>query len=210
MAIQLIKDFDYRYQQCNDAYAHLVKLPDRESLHGKDDEYFIKNFMAGHKEVSQIQLLNEFLQQDTYCFRGGSLFILDAHYYSGERHFLLTHKSPYYGDNGKISGVQCSGINLGTLKSNELATYLNNPQIHVTASSLEIIETYQATPLKQYALSPRELDCVPLLQYGKTNQDIAAVLGVSRRTVESHIESIKQKTKSPNKKALVELLIKAI
>ena len=43
------------------------------------------------------------------------------------------------------------------------------------------------------ALSPRELDVLSLLVRGKTNAEMAAELGVSERTVYSHVESIKHK-----------------
>jgi len=42
-------------------------------------------------------------------------------------------------------------------------------------------------------LSARELDVLSLLVRGKTNAEMAAELGVSERTVYSHVESIKHK-----------------
>jgi DNA-binding CsgD family transcriptional regulator len=43
------------------------------------------------------------------------------------------------------------------------------------------------------ALTGRELEVVEWLRAGKTNRDIAAIVGASRRTVEKHLEHIYQK-----------------
>ncbi len=49
----------------------------------------------------------------------------------------------------------------------------------------------QATPsLDQYQLTPRELEVLSWVAKGKTNRDIAEILGMSPRTVNKHLEHI--------------------
>ncbi|MFN4279296.1 helix-turn-helix domain-containing protein [Thermosynechococcus sp.] len=52
-------------------------------------------------------------------------------------------------------------------------------------------------------LSERELQILELVATGLTNQDIAAKLDISKRTVDNHISNILMKTKTENRVALV-------
>lgn len=52
-------------------------------------------------------------------------------------------------------------------------------------------------------LSERELQVIELVAAGQTNQEIAAVLEISKRTVDNHISNILNKTKTDNRVALV-------
>jgi DNA-binding CsgD family transcriptional regulator len=51
----------------------------------------------------------------------------------------------------------------------------------------------QSTPFMELALTGREREVLDCLAAGKTNRDIAAILGTSTRTVEKHLERIYQK-----------------
>jgi DNA-binding NarL/FixJ family response regulator len=55
----------------------------------------------------------------------------------------------------------------------------------------------------QAPLSERELQVVELVAIGLTNQDIAAKLEISKRTVDNHISNILTKTETENRVALV-------
>ena len=52
-------------------------------------------------------------------------------------------------------------------------------------------------------LSERELQIVELVANGLTNQEIAAALEISKRTVDNHISNILTKTSTDNRVALV-------
>ena len=52
-------------------------------------------------------------------------------------------------------------------------------------------------------LSDRELQIIDLVAAGLTNQEIAAKLEISKRTVDNHISNILTKTKTNNRVALV-------
>ena len=72
------------------------------------------------------------------------------------------------------------------------------------------------TPIRQYAfkldndekiqLTQRELHCISHLLNNKTAVEISAAMHISKRTVESHLENIKQKLQCENKPALIKLL----
>lgn len=53
------------------------------------------------------------------------------------------------------------------------------------------------------SLSDRELQIIDLVAAGLTNQEIAAKLEISKRTVDNHISNILTKTETGNRVALV-------
>lgn len=59
----------------------------------------------------------------------------------------------------------------------------------------------------KYALTTRERECVFLLIRGKTAKEIGVFLSLSKRTIESYIENIKNKMDCKNK---AEILVKAV
>ncbi|AGY58349.1 helix-turn-helix domain-containing protein [Gloeobacter kilaueensis] len=52
-------------------------------------------------------------------------------------------------------------------------------------------------------LSDRELQILELVAQGLTNEDIAAALEISKRTVDNHVSNILQKTRTKNRVELV-------
>ena len=54
-------------------------------------------------------------------------------------------------------------------------------------------------------LTKREIDVLQLIKQNKNNQDIAAIMGVSKRTVENHISNIYLKTKTASREELMRL-----
>jgi DNA-binding CsgD family transcriptional regulator len=59
--------------------------------------------------------------------------------------------------------------------------------------SHEAPQTPAARRLQQVALTPRETEVLSWLSKGKTNRDIADILGMSPRTVNKHLEHIFEK-----------------
>lgn len=59
---------------------------------------------------------------------------------------------------------------------------------------------------KEFKLSIRETDCLKLLMRGHTTEETSIALGLSKRTVETHLENIKNKTGTNNKNDLIKLI----
>ncbi len=59
-------------------------------------------------------------------------------------------------------------------------------------------------------LTEREQDCLPLILLGDTSKEIAKKLGISHRTVEGYLESLRKKFKARNKNELIAKLAKKI
>jgi DNA-binding CsgD family transcriptional regulator len=62
-------------------------------------------------------------------------------------------------------------------------------------------QTRRARPLAVYDLTPRETDVAGWLAKGKTNGEIATILGASPRTVEKHVEKVLEKLGVENRTA---------
>ena len=61
---------------------------------------------------------------------------------------------------------------------------------------LLLSEKCSGTPwsaLAEYGLTPRELEVLAWVTKGKTNPEIAQILGMSARTVQKHLEHVYQK-----------------
>ena len=63
------------------------------------------------------------------------------------------------------------------------------------------------TPMAQFSLTPRENDVLGWLAKGKTNRDIAEILGMSPRTVNKHLEHIFIKLGVETRSAAVAMVV---
>lgn len=64
-----------------------------------------------------------------------------------------------------------------------------------------------AKPIAQFSLTPRECDVLNWLAKGKTNRDIADIIGISSRTVNKHLEHIFVKLGVETRSAAVALAV---
>lgn len=69
--------------------------------------------------------------------------------------------------------------------------------------------TALSQPLVAYQLTPREAEIGIWLAEGKTNPEIAAILGVSPRTIEKHMEKILSKLGAENRTTAAVMIAKA-
>lgn len=80
-------------------------------------------------------------------------------------------------------------------RTGELTILLEEKRVEHTDTSrisslLELTGGISAAQREQYRLTPRETDVLNWLAKGKTNRDIADILGMSPRTVNKHLEHI--------------------
>ena len=74
-------------------------------------------------------------------------------------------------------------------------------------TAVDLSEPAVSSATSSASLTPRELEIVQLLAEGKANKQVAAELGISVRTVETHRQHIMQKLRI---RSVVELLFYAI
>ncbi len=61
--------------------------------------------------------------------------------------------------------------------------------------------------MNEIALTPRQAQVLQLLWQGKTNREIGALLGISRRTVEVHRVYLRQRLGAKNAAHLIHLAV---
>jgi DNA-binding CsgD family transcriptional regulator len=79
------------------------------------------------------------------------------------------------------------------------------------ARSLAAEIASQASPhagVPATGLTAREQETLRLLVGGRTDKEIAAALGISRRTVSSHVEAIRAKLEAPSRTAAVAIAVR--
>jgi DNA-binding NarL/FixJ family response regulator len=67
----------------------------------------------------------------------------------------------------------------------------------------QVTELQSSSNNQPATLSEREIQVIELVAAGLTNQDIAAALAISKRTVDNHISNILTKTRTDNRVSLV-------
>ena len=74
----------------------------------------------------------------------------------------------------------------------------------------EIISPYQRTLSQKYGLTPTELQIVDLIRSGKPTKEIAEILGLSKRTVDTHRHNIRKKLGILNKNINLNIYLSAL
>ncbi len=192
-------DTDSRIVNSNDATAALVGASSFREMLGKSVDNFAKRSSVAHV-----------LATDREVIRTKMLRVTEE---SGDipnsvSIQALSFKFPWYYEDTVIGIFGCS-INMNGLGIGELA-YAFSQLI-----STGLLGSNQAFPLSltthfQYPcsqLTEREKQVLSLLVRGKTAKEIGNRLGISRRTVEHHIESLKFKTNSKFKSDLIDKFI---
>lgn len=171
------------------------------------------------RDVAKNKSAENLIQNDRNVIRSNKPVISDDLYegLNAACNFsALSMKFPWYGDNSQIIGVFGCSIVLG---KNSLASALaqisefgllnlNNHEASFSKVETDYLRFYMdKKSVKKVELTPRETEVLDLLIQGKNTKEMAAQLYLSKRTVEHHIENIKDKMGVSSR---YELIIKAI
>ena len=89
---------------------------------------------------------------------------------------------------------------------------LLRPHFLLACANAHRVSSSQAargTPLREFGLTPREYDVARWLAAGKTNAEIASILGARSRTIEKHVERVLEKLGVENRTAAALLVASA-
>lgn len=67
--------------------------------------------------------------------------------------------------------------------------------------------SFERSSVESISLSQRQIECAQLLILGKTAEEIAIILGLSKRTIEHYINILKRKLNAHNKGLLITKLL---
>lgn len=96
---------------------------------------------------------------------------------------------PIHGPLGSVAGVSLAGEHF--VHDNVIETALQMMSIRAFQRATELVGQNKL-PDNPVALSPRQKECLHWAQFGKTNREIATILGISSHTVKEHIDCAKE------------------
>jgi LuxR family quorum-sensing system transcriptional regulator CciR len=96
---------------------------------------------------------------------------------------------------GQVSGSCSFAVRTGrTLPRHRLAmVQMVGTFAFQAAQSIALAERDAAPPSAKTALTPRQLDCILLVGRGKSDWEIAQILGIKEETVKSHIDAARER-----------------
>lgn len=184
------KHVDRSYQGANKALLAFKGLNCLNDITGKTDE----DISPASTDDNRV-----FLEQDLRVLKGEK--ICTVHRNSQTDEIFLLDKSPIISEQNTVIGLiyycrpWCKADVFHLLSQLDHKLNLQNEDYTV--------RHHQNT----FKLTKRECECVFLLIRGKTAKEIADLLSLSKRTIESYIENIKNKMHCQSK---AELLVKAV
>lgn len=184
------KDVNRSYLGANKALLESIGVRHPEDFTGQTDEELAPLFVEDN---------SVYIEQDLRVLKGDKISIV--HRNSKTNDIFLLEKSPIFNNENIIRGLifYCRPWHKADI-FHILSQFDNKLDLGIQSYTL----SHQHNKFK---LTERECECVFLLIRGKTAKEIAAMLSLSKRTVESYIENIKNKMNCQNK---AEILVKAI
>lgn len=184
------KDLSRHYIGANKSLLQLKGFSEVDEMAGKTDEEL---------SPDSIEENNLFFQQDMHVLNGEKVSTVHLDSQTGD--FFLLEKNPLTDSNNKVTGLiyYCRPY-----PRNELFRMLRTVDDTLDFSTHHYMLTDNEN---KFELSSRERECLFLLVRGKSAKEIGALLCLSKRTIESYIENIKNKMNCRNK---AEILVAAI
>lgn len=154
------------------------------------------------------QFAQQFIKMDQDTIHSGvKMLALDIQPYSAGWKLLLVERNPIKNHDGIVEGLfnQCIDVSEIGLFKNYLQVYQHDLKLlGKQANPTSYVLTHVHSSL---SLTEKQENCLFLLIRGKTTKEIAKQLGVSPRTIESHLDAMKIKLNCDNKSALIEKAI---
>lgn len=190
-----IKDINFKYTAVSNRLVRLLGC-----IH--------ENILCGFDDFTQpwAQFAELYRDEDKQVLAGKSFaFLHPAKLFSGKDIVIVSRKYPFYNQNNEIQGI----IGNVTIASSphllKNIFELRNADFEIVSpNSLDSSRYKIGYPNFYSILSKRESACLFYLIRGKTAQEIASRLYISKRTVEKHLENIKNKLNCNKKSEVIE------
>ena len=132
----------------------------------------------------------------------------NVRFLSGISYTALTYKRPLQGQGRKLLGVL--GLSFILQKTSTLLNLFDQINLIIPpalAKKIKVLSYDRTDKLPEKELTKRQIDCLYHLVLGKTAKEIAIILSLSNRTVEHHIELIKDKYHCTSRSQLIEMAL---
>lgn len=194
----VVKDLQSRYLASNQLAANLFGYQSLDEVTGISD-YDMK--------CEAVEFAQQFVEEDKKVITTNQplsvLYILK--YADGNIHNIAAKKTPIKNSSGMITGVICQGGSLNTFASmHVIRNLLRLDQKYLNKSPLMGCYYSDAPYQPDIQLTKQQLNCLFYLLRGKTAKEISFIIHKSQRTIESHIEQLKNKFGCSTKSQLID------
>ncbi len=196
---QWFKDINLNYIACNDRILNIMQLTN-------------KNLLLNNNDFNQPWALyaNVYQKNDkkVIAIKKSCYFIHPAVTYQGDKILLLNKKTPFIDKAQNVIGILGNNILIKCKKFTNFFIDFHEQNIKLSLLN-DILDQYaMIEDYSEFGLTNREGQCLFYFVRGKTSKEIAEKLNISNRTVETHIEHIKNKYNCVTKSNLIEKAIK--
>ena len=191
------KDLESIYQNSNLTFSNLCGFKKIESIFQISD-YNIPCKISESAEIWQKNDRKVILAKEAIQFF--EILI----YSDRKRRQFLTTKIPKFNEKNAIIGTYGHSLDVSDMFS-QLANALNQKEKKNNFSVPQ--RAYIIGPNPGFHLTFRQSECLFFVLRGRTNKEIAKILNLSFRTIECHIEELKDKFNCKTKSALIDAAI---
>lgn len=181
------KDLNFVYLDVNQEFLRLFGIKKTIDIIGKTD----CDVPCDVAELAQV-IQQEDRKISTYVRTTRYLEILKVA--SQELKMFLITKTPFYQDN-KVAGTAAHCVEIPNFKFSQMQ------KNHFISSSKQA--SYMIIDENDALLTPREAECLYFLLKGKSAKETAELMTISSRTVEQHLDSLKDKFNCNTKLQLI-------
>lgn len=191
---------DSQFQRINEADAVAINCASPNAAIGRYPKSFLNKESAERAIQHDIKVMSAnrtIVSEETYVWENNV-----------QREFIVV-KSPWYDHDNKIVGLFASGSALG---GQSVADFLNNVMQIGLLNQAKLFPNnniLSGAEIDGIYLSKRETEVMKQIASGRSARVVGAILSISQRTVETHLENIKRKLNVYSKAELVDKAVHA-
>lgn len=191
------KTTDLVFQGCTPRLSFLANLDTTSSIRGKKDI----DLPWGKEGYAEL-----FLEEDSEVLTGNVLTILGKYQFHDKKRMVLVKKIPIFNKSENIIGIFNYYSEFYTDIFSNIILILNEQGIETPTHLVKVIKSLFFE--NDVSLSLREEECAHYLLQGLSSKEIGKILGISNRTVEIYLNSLKEKLNCNKTTSLIVKLIK--
>lgn len=193
----VIKDNQSIIQACSPLLAELSGFDSPEKILGLTDFDMRCDAVAGAEQ---------FVLQDQYAIAHGEHLSLNIYTYADGTKVLMYGEKKAIKQNGEVVGLYNTGYDLtkSSAMANRFFSLLDNDGRFLSCDQQKAFSYVLSDGYEGESLTQAESLCFFYILRGKSNKEIAKILGLSFRTIDGRVESIKQKLCCGSKYQLIE------
>jgi len=196
-----VKDLNSKFTSFSYDFAQLLGWKSADDSVGKSD-YDIPCKVS--------EFADKFIAMDQKVFSSGKkLLALDIQKYVSGWKLILSEKNPLRNDNEEVIASFSTCIDVTSFSAFKNYFFLNKFDTQISGEKIKAASYILNELHCPLALTDKQQNCLFYLIRGKSIKEIAKILQISHRTVESHLDSIKIKLNCQYKSEIIEHAIES-